>query len=69
MTARFTVYLRLLFQLHGLIATDLGESPEADDVRDRMDLDWAQLEADERTNLRTLSEEMYGFHARPRQTP
>ncbi len=59
----FAAYARLLFRLHGLIATEAGESDEADEVRDQMDAAWARLSAAERDELRKLSEQLYAFHA------
>ncbi|HWL95596.1 MAG TPA: hypothetical protein VNT79_18905 [Phycisphaerae bacterium] len=60
--ADYVAYARLLFRLHGLIATDAGESPDADDVRNEMDAAWSRLGAAERSELRMLSEQLYAFH-------
>lgn len=61
--ADYVAYARLLFRLHGLIATDAGESDEADELRDRMDSAWSNLGSSERDELRKLSEQLYAFHS------
>ena len=59
----YVAYARLLFRLHGLIATDAAESPEAEELRTGMDAAWASLGDPERDDLRKLSAELYAFHA------
>jgi vacuolar-type H+-ATPase subunit B/Vma2 len=59
----FAEYARLLFQLHGMIATEVAESPEADAIREQMDTAWARLSAAERDELQRISEQLYEFHA------
>jgi hypothetical protein len=63
----FAEYARLLFGLHGLIATEAGESAEADAIRERMDAAWGHLTALQRDELRQLSERLYAFHEDARQ--
>jgi len=58
----YAEYARLLFQLHGVIATDVGDSPEADQIREQMDAAWLGLAPAERDDLRRLSEQLYVFH-------
>ena len=43
----FVEYVELLRQLHVLIDTGLGESSEADAIRDRMDEPWRRLTSEE----------------------
>jgi len=59
----YVAYARLHFRLHGLIATDAAESPEAEELRAGMDDAWARLGGPERDDLRKLSAELYAFHA------
>lgn len=49
----FSEYLRLLTQLHELIAQGRGDSDEADIIRDQMDGPWYQLD---RRQIESLSE-------------
>jgi len=58
----FAEYARLLFRLHGLIATDADESADADELRAQMDSAWARLGAPERQELRRLSEQLYALY-------
>lgn len=53
----------LLFDLHDLLAVNLGDSPEAEVIRDRMDKPWYQLNASEREFVGILSEELYKRNA------
>jgi hypothetical protein len=59
---RFAEHARLLFRLHGLIATDTDESAAAEDLRAQMDLAWVPLSAAEREELRKLSEQLYALY-------
>ena len=54
-------YARLTGRLHDLMATGLGESEEADAVRDAMDGPWKQLSGAERDRLSGLSADLYMF--------
>jgi len=58
----YVAYARLLFRLHGLIATDAAESSEAEELRAGMDAAWERLGAPERDELRKLSAELHAFH-------
>jgi DNA-binding NarL/FixJ family response regulator len=53
----FVEYVELLRQLHVLIDTGLGESSEADAIRDRMDGPWRHLTSEEIAEIDRLSAE------------
>ncbi len=53
----FVEYVELLNQLHELIDTGLGESSEADAIRDRMDEPWRHLSDEEIAEIDRLSAE------------
>lgn len=55
----FTSYIRLLVQLHQLIAEGKGESDDADRVRDQMDVHWYQLNGEELALADGLSADLY----------
>ena len=52
-------YLRLLEQLHELIASGKGDEAEADAVRDEMDTPWKHLTEDEIEIVRAYSAELH----------
>jgi hypothetical protein len=52
-------YLRLLVQLHALIADGKSETDDADLVRDEMDTPWAKLSQAEADRLGGLSADLY----------
>ena len=52
----FSEYVELLNRLHVLIDTGLGESLEADAIRDRMDEPWGHLTSEEIAEIDRLSE-------------
>jgi len=54
-------YETLLRQLHALNAADKLDSPEADDLRDKMDVEWKELTVEERALLRGLSADLYSL--------
>jgi hypothetical protein len=51
----FIEYTELLKQLHALIEKGLGESLEADALRDRMDGPWSRLTKEEIVEIDRLS--------------
>jgi hypothetical protein len=51
----FIEYTKLLKQLHALIDKGLGESLEADAIRDRMDEPWSHLTKEEIAEIDRLS--------------
>ncbi len=53
----FVEYVELLNELHVLIETGLGESPEADAIRDRMDEPWRHLTKEEIAEIDRMSAE------------
>ncbi len=55
----FNEYERLLKEVHALIAAGGGESPEADDIRDRMEMAGSGLSPDEIARLKGLSADLY----------
>ncbi|RIK84187.1 MAG: hypothetical protein DCC68_02015 [Planctomycetota bacterium] len=57
----FNEYATLLGQLHVLMATGRGETDEAEDVRERMDAPWDQLDREESRLLRGLSSDLYSI--------
>jgi hypothetical protein len=59
MSAACREYARLTVRLHELMGAGLGESEEADSVRDQMDGPWKQLTAAERDRLGGLSSDLY----------
>src|SRR4051812_32501434 len=52
-------YARVTTRLHELMVAGLGESEEADVVRDQMDGPWKQLTGPERDHLAGLSADLY----------
>lgn len=56
-------YVRLLLELHQLIANDRGDSEAADRVRDQMDGPWRKLTPQEIQVLRGLSSDLYSLGA------
>jgi tetratricopeptide (TPR) repeat protein len=54
-------YVGLLIDLHELIATDQGDSDEADALRDRMDSPWQRLSAKQRSLVDGLSADLYSL--------
>jgi tetratricopeptide (TPR) repeat protein len=52
-------YVRLLRNLHALIAQGKGDSGEADQLRDLMDDPWYQMSPDEIRRVRGLSADLY----------
>ena len=59
----FATYLELLGQLHLLIDRGLGESPDADAIRDRMDEPWTHLSSEEIAEIDRLSAESSAKYA------
>jgi hypothetical protein len=57
----FRAYARLLLQLHDLIATGQGDAPEADAVRDEMDIPWEDMTPAEQERAGGLSEDLYAL--------
>lgn len=55
----YVEYVRLLVQLHDLIATGKGDDEEADTIRDQMDGPWRNLNEHEIARLRDLSADLY----------
>jgi hypothetical protein len=53
------IMVELNVQLHILIKNEMGESDEADIVRDKMDLYWDDLSEDDQEWLRKLSASLY----------
>ncbi len=53
----FVEYVQLLKQLHVLIDSGLGESSEADAIRDRMDEPWRHLTSEEIAEIDRMSAE------------
>jgi hypothetical protein len=51
MTAAYDIYVSRLAQLRQLIDDGKGDSPEADDLRDRLDAPWEAMTADEREKI------------------
>jgi hypothetical protein len=49
-----------IHELHRLIAAGLGDSPEAEAIRDRLDVPLRVVSQDQHETLRRLSEELYG---------
>ncbi len=49
----------LLMQLHHLIANGLGDTEEADAVRDRMEPSWYRLKPEEKLRIEGLSADLY----------
>jgi hypothetical protein len=49
---------RLLGLLHAKIRGGDGDSPEADELRDQMDVHWAQLTPEEIEQMRRLSADL-----------
>ena len=64
----YVEYIRLLLQLHGLIAAGQGDDDEADDVRDKMDAPWRQLTPEEISCVRGLSADLYTL-GKDRESP
>jgi len=54
-------YCRLLVELHRLIALDLGDSSDADAIRERMEQPWSQLSEAEVEQTNALSEDLYAL--------
>ncbi len=62
-------YVRLLRQLHQLLVEGEGESCEADDVRDQMDLPWESLSAEQREQVGGLIADLNGVRRGPVPSP
>lgn len=54
-------YEMMLRQLHVLNADNALDSPEADDIREKMEIEWKELALEERTLLRGLSADLYSL--------
>lgn len=52
-------YEVLLRRLHVLIQEGNGESAEADDIRDRMDVPWYKMSGEDKRDMDRLSAELY----------
>lgn len=65
----FRQYVELLRELHLLMSTGKGDSKEADDIRDQMDMPWLELNDEEHIASGRLSEYLYEFEDRPQDTP
>jgi hypothetical protein len=59
----YAQYARLLYRLHGLIATGVGDSAEADEIRSQMAPSWTRLIGPERDALKDLSRQLHAFHS------
>ena len=62
----FIEYERLLRALHDLDRIGKEDSPEAEEIRDQMDVPYAELTEAEIVELKRLSEALYTNSARPR---
>ena len=51
----FIAYIHNLVDLHALLILGLNNSPEAETIRDKSDILWPNLTAEERTELRRIS--------------
>lgn len=54
-------YVELLRQLHFQMRDGLGDSPEADSIRDRMDIPWTQLDEGEIRRVDAMSADLYAL--------
>ena len=59
LSSHYRAYIRLLEQLHELIASGKGDDAEADAVRDEMDTPWKHLSKQEIEAVRAYSAELY----------
>jgi len=55
----YRAYVRLLRQLHRLIAEGAGDSAAADDVREAMEVPWSHLTQQEADAANQLSAQLY----------
>ena len=55
----YRAYVRLLRQLHRLIAEGAGDSAAADDVREAMEAPWSHLTQQEADAANQLSAQLY----------
>ena len=55
----YSAYVRLLRQLHRLIAEGAGDSLASDDVREAMEMPWSQLTQQEVEAANQLSAQLY----------
>jgi hypothetical protein len=60
MNKSFEKSLRLLLDLHVLMAAGKGDEPEADTIRDEMDEPYGKLSNIERDLIDKVSEALYG---------
>ena len=51
----FIAYIHNLVDLHALLILGLNNSPEAEIIRDKSDILWPNLTAEERTELRRIN--------------
>src|SRR4051812_20583468 len=51
-------YIRLLQRLHQLLVEGKGESPEADELRDGMDIPWESLNPEQRERVGGLAADL-----------
>ncbi len=65
----FREYVELLRELHLLMASDEGETAQADAARDRMDAPWAQLDETKMARVRGLSADLYTLEGEPVRRP
>jgi hypothetical protein len=59
--ADYLAVVRGLWKLHGLRAAGRQDSPEADTVRDEMDIPWQGLTQLEKEQVNRLSEYLYSI--------
>jgi hypothetical protein len=59
----YSEYKTLLIKLHILIKNGMGDSKEADNIRDLMDVHWNCLTKQEIKDLDDLSEHFYEKHS------
>lgn len=64
-TAAAIEYEQLLVQLSALNTQGLNDSPEADELRDRMDIPWRGMTNEERQIVRGLSADLYSIFPDP----
>ena len=61
MSPAYLAYVQGVHELHRLAVAGLDESPEADAVRDAMDLPWESLTELEKKRASGLSEDLYSI--------